>query len=270
MSNPTVSSTADTPGATTKRRRRRTLLAVAGVVVAAAAIAAVIGYNDNWGKTAPAAPPAAAGGTADSLGGTVVHPSPSSTDTAGRTAAPNWKDVTFDDFHGSRLPVSPAYGPKTHTATRAAGFSHNLGGAVEAAVHLCSRVSPQAGPNTYGPAVEQQMTGDTVSFRAQLDRDYQEARQSSGLPDGTPLRIYSQVIGYAAAGADASGQTVTLHLISRGANPTTGGTVMGDFPVTLDWVAGDWKVRAPLGGQWPFNLVSSTAGYTLFPGVNGS
>ncbi|MBV9023713.1 MAG: hypothetical protein JO362_07935 [Streptomycetaceae bacterium] len=271
MTNSTRNNTPETAGAPAPKRRRRTALVVTGVVVAAAVIAAVIGYNDNWGKPSPATPPAAASGGPDEPGGTVVSPAPGSGDNngGGSSTAPAWKGVTFQDFHGAQLPISPLYGPQVYTDTHAAGFAHNLGGAVEAAVHLGSRASAQAGPDTYGPTVEQQMTGDTSTFRAQLDSDYQEARQSSGVPDGTPLRIYAQVIGYAADGADGSGQTVTLHLLSRGANPNTGGTVMGDFPMTLDWVGGDWKLRTPDGGQWPFNPVSSTAGYTLFPGVNG-
>ncbi|MGW3201938.1 hypothetical protein ACWDBD_46980 [Streptomyces sp. NPDC001118] len=272
MTNPTVNPTTPDPtdpGAKPPKRRRTTALIVAGVVVVAAVTAAVIGYNGNWGKPAPAQPAASSPGSAGEPGGDVVSPGTGTGTSGGDASAPSWKHITFEDFHGAQLPVSPLYGPKVHTDSRASGFAHNLGGAVEAAVHIGSRVSAQAGPDTYGPAIEQQMTGDTSTFRTQLDSDYQDARQNSGVPDGTPLRIYAQIIGYAADGADASGQTVTLHLLSRGANPN-GGTVTIDFPMTLEWVGDDWKVRAPDGGQWPFNPVTSTAGYTLFPGVNAS
>ncbi|MGW2724872.1 hypothetical protein [Streptomyces sp. NPDC001492] len=271
MTNPTVHTARDTPGSSKPKRRRTTALVVTGVVVAAAVIAAVIGYHDNWGKNSPAAPQASASGGIDEPGGTVVTPGANGGDTGGgSSSAASWKGVTFQDFHGAPLPLSPRYGPKVHTLTRASGFAHNLGGAVEAAVHLATRSAAQAGPDTYGPTIEQQMTGDTSAFRAQVDSDYQDARQSSGVPDGTPLRIYAQTIGYAADGVDASGQTVTLHLLSRGANSDTGGTVMVDFAVTLDWAGGDWKLRAPDGGQWPNNVVNSTTGYTLFPGVTAS
>lgn len=273
MANPTVNPTPEapgTPGRPAAKRPRRTALIVTGVIVAAAVVAAVIGYNDNWGKHSATPPAAASGGSAGEPGGAVITPAPGSGDNGnGSSAAASWKDVTFEDFHGAQLPVSPLYGPKVHTDTRAAGFAHSLGGAVEAAVHIGARVAAEAGPSAYGPTIEQQMTGDTSTFRAKTDSDYQDARRNSGVPDGTPLRVYAQIIGYAAGGADASGQSVTLHLVSRGANPDNGGTVTIDFPMTLEWVGGDWKVRAPDSGQWPFNPITSTAGYTLFPGVNG-
>jgi hypothetical protein len=250
-----------------KRRRPRWLWLVGiGAAVAVVAGAAAIGYSQNWGKdsgpgtAAPSSSAPADGG----LGGDVVTEDPGSDNGAN---AVSWKGLKFEHFHGSRVPVSPLYGPKRHSDTQASGFAHNTGGAVMAAVHLGMRASAQAGPDTYGPTVEKQMTGDTTTYLAELDKSYQEARESSGLPDGEPLRIYTQVIGYAPPAADPGGDEATVTLLVRGPN-RSGGTIMGDFPVTMEWADGDWKMMAPAGGEWSFNPVSSTDGYELFPGVS--
>lgn len=250
-----------------KSTRARWLVGI-GAVVVAAAVAAAVGYSQNWGHTsrgpnaAPSASAPAHGG--GGLGGTVTQ-DPGTGGDASRTA--DFKTVKFVEFHGTRLPVSPAYGPKTTTATTSSGFSHDAGGAVTAAVHLGVYASPQAGPDVYGPTLKQQATGDTSTFLSQLDSDYRQARQDSGMPDSEPLRIYTQVIGYAPLTADPTGTEVTVHLLVRGPNDS-GGTIMGDFPVTLQWQSGDWRLLAPDGGQFPFNGVSTTDGYNLFPGMN--
>ncbi|MDK1476837.1 hypothetical protein QNO07_26120 [Streptomyces sp. 549] len=184
---------------------------------------------------------------------------------SGAAAEPDWAGLTFMDVRGAQLPVSPVHGPKRVTQARAAGFSRDTGGAVLAAVHLATRVSPQLGPEVYVPAAER-MRGDVedrTAFLAQLDADYAKARAASGLPEGEPLRIYAQVIGYAVPVAERAPERVTVHLLSRGAGPD-GGEVLVSVPVTVSWWGGDWALEAPTGGRWPGQPVAGTGGHTLF------
>lgn len=241
---------------------------VGGGLLLAALGAAMVGHSQGWGQAGDAPPPAAAPPVAADQA--PDKPRPSEPPTAAVPAAePDWDGLTFMDVRGAQLPVSPVHGPKEVSAARASGFSRDVGGAVLAAVHLATRVSPQLGPEVYVPNAER-MSGevsDRTAFLAQLDADYAEARASSGLPEDEPLRIYAQVIGYAAPVVDHALEQVTVHLLSRGAGPD-GGEVLVSVPVTLAWSGGDWVLQAPPGGRWPGQPVSGTAGYTLFPGAS--
>ncbi|AXK34652.1 hypothetical protein DVA86_20375 [Streptomyces armeniacus] len=236
---------------------------VGGGLVLAALGAAMIGHSQGWGEdTAP--PPAAAPSSEPEHGPDGAgngKPAPAAPREQGE---PDWNGLTRMDVHGAQLPVSPVHGPKNATEQAASGFTRDIGGAALAAVHLATRVSPQVGPKVYVPNAER-MKGDRTAFLAQVDADYAKARDASGLPEGEPLRIHAQVIGYAAPAAASSAEQVTVHLLSRGAGPD-GGEVLVSVPVTLTWSDGDWALRTPPGGKWPGQSVTGTAGYTLFPG----
>jgi hypothetical protein len=186
----------------------------------------------------------------------------------GTAAALDPTQFAFRDFLGMKLPYSTAYGPRRVTATTASGFTHDLGGAVTAAVHIGVRSAPQVGPEIYGPVVEHQVVGDTATLLAQLDARHRKAREESGLPAGEPLRTYSQVIGYALPFSDPTGDEVTIHVLFRGPN-SGGGSIMVDFPTTLRWLEGDWKLVPPPNWDWPGQPVVLTDGYELFPGMSG-
>lgn len=246
-----------------RRRRLPVVLLAVGVLMLTGLAAAFIGHSQGWGKgsedTAPgptdtsAAPPDAAGQKPDPA------PSPDG-------QAPDWGGLDWMDVHGAQLPVSPVHGPREATVPMASGFSRDTGGAVLAAVHLATRVSPQVGPDVYVPNAERMhgSTGEVSGFLAQLDADHAAARAASGLPEGEPLRIHAQVVGYAVPAPVGSSPTeATVHLLSRGAGPD-GGEVLVSVPVTLVWEGGDWRLQVPPGGRWPGEPVSGTGGYTLF------
>ncbi|MFD9850526.1 hypothetical protein [Streptomyces parvus] len=252
-----------------KPKRRGRLLIGVGTAAVVLAAAALIGYSQDWGKdsgpSSPAAAPSAPVGSGGGLGGEVTAEPDSGPESADDV---DWKGLRYDTFHGTQVPVSPRYGPKTVDAATASGYTHDSGGAIVAAVQLGVRVSAQAGPDTYAPTVERQVTGDTTTLLAQLDADHQEARESSGLPESEPLRIYTQVIGYAPLSSPATGPETTVRLLIRGPGGD-GGTVMGEIPLTLQWdtASADWKMVAPASGEWTFQAVSTTAGYRLLPGL---
>ncbi|MFI7278535.1 hypothetical protein [Streptomyces sp. NPDC049879] len=223
--------------------------------------------QDRVGAAEPSAPVTSAPpppATADQPG--AVDQEQPEADDGDAGARVDWSGLTWDDWRGMLLPVSPVHGPTTVSEAAAAGFSHDLGGAVLAAAHWAARVSPQAGPEIYGPLVER-MAGDTTTFRAQLDVDYEAARAASGLPANEPIRSHAELAGWAGPSDPAAAATeeVTVRLLSRGAGPD-GGEVLVEVPVTLRWEAGDWTLVAPVGGQWAGRPVASADGFETFPG----
>ncbi|MBB1252530.1 hypothetical protein H3146_03960 [Streptomyces sp. OF3] len=248
-----------------RRRGRAVMVWVVGGGLLLALGAAMAGHSrtSSPDQATASAPPAAAPPAADQV---PQQSPPGEPPAAGAPAAPDWDGLTFVDLRGAQLPVSPVHGPKRVTEARAAGFSRDTGGAVLAAVHLATRVSPQLGPDIYVPAAERMRgdVGDRTAFLAQVDADYAKARAASGLPKDQPLRIYAQVIGYAVPVIDRAPKRVTVHLLSRGAGPD-GGEVLVSVPVTVAWAGGDWELEAPPGGRWPGQPVAGTGGHTLFP-----
>lgn len=78
---------------------------------------------------------------------------------------------------GARLPVSPTVGPRTLDHGLARGFSHDAPGAAFAALHLSLRVTPEVGPDVYGPTLAAQVVGDdTVALRTIVDEEYEHLR----------------------------------------------------------------------------------------------
>lgn len=118
--------------------------------------------------------------------GPVVEEAPDDDGSGGDDGSPGMALTTVRTrtFHGVPLPYSTLHGPRTFTPTTSAGFTHDLGGAVMAAIRTCSYSAPVAGPDIYGPTISRQIIGDTTTCLASVDADYHQRRQESGLPGG--------------------------------------------------------------------------------------
>ncbi|MGI5159213.1 hypothetical protein [Microbispora sp. CA-102843] len=96
--------------------------------------------------------------------------------------------ITWQDFHGVRLPLSDLDGPRVLDHDRAKGFSHTREGALLAALHIAIRASSQWGPAVFEPTITEQVVGpDADRLLEQARTQYEERRQEAGLPDGSPL-----------------------------------------------------------------------------------
>ncbi|GLW98899.1 hypothetical protein [Microtetraspora sp. NBRC 16547] len=182
------------------------------------------------------------------------------------TPAPK-AQLTWQDFHGVRLPLSSADGPHTLKNDRAEGFARTRQGALLAALHIAVRANAQWGPDVFEPTITRQVTGsDAAQLLDKTRKQYEESRQEAGLPERSTLG-QAYVTEEAYRWESYSPDAATVDIVSAGPS-AAGTTVRASTRVQLVWRDGDWRVIAPLGGDWgnAASELKQLDGYTMFGG----
>ena len=173
--------------------------------------------------------------------------------------------ITWQDFHGVRLPLSDLDGPRVLDHDRAKGFSRTREGALLAALHIGVRANSRWGPTVFEPTITEQVVGpDAGRLLEQTRTTYEESRQEAGLPQGSPLGkayVDEEAYRWESYAADAA----TVDIVSAGPDPR-GTTVRATTRIQVVWRDGDWRVVAPLDGDWgnAATELKSLDGYTRF------
>lgn len=172
--------------------------------------------------------------------------------------------VRWVSYHGVRLPVSAQAGPRDTAFGLASGFADTPLGALLAAINIGVRTSWELGPDVFQPTIQQQVTGpfEAAMLSADLDDWGQGAEQVTGTgPDAVEA-------GYQWAGYTPS--AATADVVTEG-TAADGSTVYAVTQIQVQWLAGDWRVVAPPGGDWANDVtqVASLNGYLTFPGQEG-
>jgi hypothetical protein len=159
--------------------------------------------------------------------------------------------VSWQDFAGLDLPVSPTHGPTCQDQGRASCFTQDDEGAALAAVHLLVRTFPFAGSDVFGPTIEEQVVG---SANGQLAREtldaYREIATASGIRDGAPIPSRGgAVAGYRLDPLSGSDGHRLVHVLIRGVGEA-GVSMFTEYEVDLVWLSGDWRLVAPAWGDW--------------------
>jgi len=214
---------------------RATRLALAGLVAAIAVLGVLILTRDD------------------------DDPAPPSQGEAARPrVTPGWQV-----FHGVRLPLSASAGPRELRGDLASGFTRDQDGALLAALHIAVRANAQWGPPVFEPTIEQQVVGpDKQALLTATRRLYEQSRIEAGLPSDAPLGE-AFVVYEAYRWESFTPQSATVDVVSAGPN-AMGGTVRASTRIQVRWHDGDWRVVAPLGGDWGNTAaqVKSLDGYT--------
>ncbi|MCT9934518.1 hypothetical protein N5079_30365 [Planotetraspora sp. A-T 1434] len=183
------------------------------------------------------------------------------------TPSPRQPHITWQDYHGVRLPLSDIDGPRVLARDRAQGFSHTQQGALLAALHIGVRANSQWGPAVFEPTITEQVTGpDADRLLEQTRTNYEERRQEAGLPQGRPLGkafVDEEAYRWESYTSDAA----TVDIVSAGPDPR-GTTVRATTRIQVVWQDGDWRVVAPVDGDWGkmATPLKSLDGYTRFEG----
>ncbi len=175
--------------------------------------------------------------------------------------------LTWQDFHGVRLPLSDVDGPRRLDHDRAAGFARTRQGALLAALHIAVRANAQWGPDVFEPTIAEQVTGpDADKLLEETRTQYEQSRREAGLPNGSALGV-AYVAEEAYRWQSYTPDAATVDLVSAGPSPA-GTTVRAVTRVQVVWRGGDWRVVAPLGGDWgnAAGPLTSLDGYTTFEG----
>ncbi|KLL10015.1 hypothetical protein BL254_19910 [Protofrankia sp. BMG5.30] len=231
------------------------LLAAAGLVAVGIAVGLLLG--GRGGSPAPAPSPTA--GTAGPVpaGSGPVLPDPG-------LPVLGFSDLTWLDFHGLALPVSPTAGPHTLADDRASGFAHTPLGAALAAIHIAVRTDAAVGAYIFEPTIAEQATG--VDQPALLEQTRMTAAQRA-VPARLTGRFSGQGYRFVGVRFDAAApDRIVLYLATDAEGPTST-TVYATVRIELRWERGDWRVVAPPGGLWSTvsTRIASTAGFQLFP-----
>ncbi|MEW9534147.1 hypothetical protein [Microbispora sp. NPDC049125] len=181
--------------------------------------------------------------------------------------SPRQPHITWQDFHGVRLPLSDADGPRVLDHDRAQGFTRTRQGALLAALHIAVRANSQWGPAVFEPTITEQVTGpDADRLLEQTRNQYEESRQEAGLSQGSPLGkafVDEEAYRWESYTPDAA----AVDIVSAGPDPR-GTTVRATTRIQVVWHEADWRVVAPLDGDWS-NMATelkSLDGYTPFEG----
>lgn len=231
--------------------QRRATFTVAGVValLALVIVGGVVFFIRGGGSGTPSARPPVT---------PTESPSPTSSGPGSKPADENLTTdvVKWSDFHGVPIPTSPA-GPLRVEGGRAWGFARTPAGAALAAMHIPYRTSSSVGPAVFEPTISEQVVGvDKPKLLAMAQADYDADRGRYGAAsDGSitsdfarAVREGSRVWAYRIDAYDSS--VASLHVLTR--TVTVGATepTYVDFAYTVRWVDGDWRIVAPLNGDW--------------------
>lgn len=167
---------------------------------------------------------------------------PSNTDSFGTL---QWPIVA-----GEPIPRSPVHGPRQDGAEgTATGYTHDLPGAVLAAINISALLDSTTGPGTYPAVLYEQTYGDLHTALQQLAAQTSPSDVSQTIPDHWWWQITA---------GNPSGATVQVTLLAH----TPQSAAMGGFSQlsrTLAWQNGDWRMQVPAAAP---ALVTSTAGFT--------
>jgi hypothetical protein len=222
-------------------------LALAGLTAAAAVLATI-----NLTRAEPARQV-----TVPAVGASAA-PSPDAASAS--PGAARWQE-----FHGVRLATSPTDGPHHRSGGLASGFARTQTGALLAALHIAVRANAQWGPAVFEPTINRQVIGtDRPSLLDSVRDLYEDSRAEAGLPPGSSLgEAYVVYEGY--RWQDYTPTAATVDIVAAAPDPA-GGTVRASTRISVRWQDGDWRVVAPLGGDWGNTAahVTSLDGYTRF------
>lgn len=164
--------------------------------------------------------------------------------------------IAIKPFHGVQLPTSSA-GPKHASGDRVWGFAHSPEGAALAAIHIPYRVGSSAGPKVFEPSIQDQVVGaDKQAFLANIRSEYDQelaAERDLG-PNGELLSTFARAqrerSGPWAYRVDAySPSTASVNVLLRSV-PSGSDPLLINMAYTLKWVENDWRLVAPLNGEW--------------------
>lgn len=166
--------------------------------------------------------------------------------------------VEWTDLYGTALPIAAA-GPHKTPGNRALEFDRSESGAVLAAIHIVYRTEAGPGPAVFKPTIEEQVVGvDKPRLLVNAENQYEEARlRAAPGPNGeilesyrTGQRLQTTVWGYRvdAYSDDAASIGILVRQIANG------GPIYGNFSVGTRWVEGDWRLVAPVNGQYKNSL----------------
>ena len=247
------------PGAARQRRRHRRALIAALILAALGATGAGLAWPA--GHAAPGVRASASRTRSAPRARAAARP-------AGPAAIPpaDLAGLGRADFHGVELPVSRSAGPRDTRGGLARGFADTPLGALLAAVNIGVRANAQWGPAVFGPTIRGQVTGPgTAALLAACGASYGQGRQTAGVPAGQPLgRAY--VAEEAFRWVIYTPADATVDIVSAGPGDY-GATVRAVTRIEVEWLAGDWRVIAPPGGDWGNSAapLTSLTGYTSFP-----
>jgi len=240
------------------RVRRRRKYAIAFVILIIAAALLVHGHVQP-GNTRPAPTPTTR----------TTHPgkprrAPAATPVMMTAAG---QDLTWVGFHGMQLPVSANAGPRDTRRGLASGFADTPRGALLAAINIGVRTAAQWGTAIFGPTIRHQVTGPDASALLNAEETaYAQLRATARVRPGQPAgQGYATETGYRFVAYTPAAATVDIVTAGPAA---TGTAVLASTRIQVLWLAGDWRVVAPPGGNWANAAlaISSASGYTLFPG----
>jgi hypothetical protein len=241
-------------------RARRSLR----LLLSAAVVAAILAVGLTIVLTRGGAP--GSSGTAQGRRPAVPARTPGSSSAAQLPQA-SVAGLRWRDYHGVRLPSSPAAGPRDTGGGLASGFSDTPLGALLAALNIAVRANAQWGPGIFGPTIRRQVTGpDAAALLAGCQSAYSQAAQAAHVTGGRPLGD-AFVTEEAFRWVSYTPADATVDLVSAGPG-SQGVTVRAVTQVQVTWDGTDWKVIAPPGGDWGNSAASlaSLGGYTTFPG----
>ncbi|MEU7004182.1 hypothetical protein [Nonomuraea sp. NPDC046570] len=192
-------------------------------------------------------------------------------DTVPSPARPSASATGWQEYHGVRLPLSAADGPRATGDDLASGFARTQPGALLAVLHIAVRANAQWGPAVFDPTITRQVIGTDQQALMTATHDlYERSRTEAGLPPGSSLGdVY--VVYEAYRWQSYTPDAATVDIVSAGPTPS-GGTVRASTRIQVRWQDGDWRVVAPLGGDWgnTATQVTSLEGYTrLDVGMRG-
>jgi hypothetical protein len=238
------------------------LLVLALAPLAALAAAVVAASFLSGARHASPARPAAQGSPVQASPRQAASPGSGTRDRKAALPGLRWAS-----YHGVELPSSPKAGPRDTAGGLASGYAHTPLGALLAAVNIGVRANAQWGPDVFGPTIRTQVTGpDAAALLAGCEAAYGPAARAAHIAGGKPLGS-AYVTEEAFRWVAYTPSQATVDVVSAGPG-SQGLTARAVTRIQVTWDGTDWKVIAPLGGDWASAaaVLTSLSGYTVFPG----